>query len=388
MTVMRVDVAFSLNPAVDLKRGSLAPFVDMASVRPFTRDVYSDREKPFTGGAKFIDGDVLMARITPSLENGKTSVYRAAAGFESSPAFGSTEFIVVRGQEGLSDSLFAYYFFTSQHLREHAINSMNGSSGRQRVQLDSLAAFTLDLPSLDAQREIAATLGVLDDKIESNGLQRELLRSLGNAEYLRALELGTRSQPLSALTLSIARGIAPKYADQNEGTRLVINQKCIRDGWISVAPARRMHNRSVAPSRRAGSGDVLVNSTGTGTLGRLARWHEGEIFVDGHVSVVKANPDVVQPTVLAYALLHRQTDIEELATGSTGQTELSPARLGSLRVTLPTSPLANKLEDTLLGFERRAALLASENAKLEALRTTLLPELLSGRVRIPDKKIA
>lgn len=168
MSRVTLGEAFVLNPTVKLSKGTHAPFVDMASLVPFTRDVSAAQEKTYGGGMKFCDGDVLMARITPSLENGKTSVYRAAANQRNAPAFGSTEFIVIRGKEGISSTSFAYYLFTSPEIRDYAIGSMNGSSGRQRVQFDSLASFEIDLPELQEQRSIAATLGALDDKIESN----------------------------------------------------------------------------------------------------------------------------------------------------------------------------------------------------------------------------
>jgi type I restriction enzyme S subunit len=183
---------------------------------------------------------------------------------------------------------------------------------------------------------------------------------------------------------SIARGIAPKYTDGDLSAPLILNQKCIRNGWVSLGPARRMIARDVAATRKAADGDVLVNSTGTGTLGRVGRWHEGSIYVDGHVSVVKPDPGRVEPTVLAYALFDRESDIERLATGSTGQTELSPARLGSFCVTIPDSKLAKSLEETLLEVERRIDQLASESERLTELRDTLLPELLSGRIRVPQ----
>lgn len=243
------------------------------------------------------------------------------------------------------------------------------------------------IPNPATQRAIAATLGALDDKIESNRRQRHLLRELGLAEYQASIRDGSRSLQLSAATVSIARGVAPKYADEDLDAALVINQKCIRDGWVSLAPARRMHDRTVKPEKRASAGDILVNSTGTGTLGRIARWHAGESFVDGHVSVVKADRSVISPTVLAYSLLGREADIEGLATGSTGQTELSAARLGELNVILPPTEQGSRLETTLIAIENRCDQLAAENTNLESTRDALLPALLSGSIRVPAEGV-
>lgn len=159
---------FEVDPKIKIAKNSDVPFIEMADIEPWARTVGSKRTKKFAGGSKFLDGDVLVARITPSLENGKTSIYRASKSAKSAPAGGSTEFIVVRGIAGRSLSEFAYYLLRTADLRSHLIANMNGSSGRQRVQADALRNYVVDLPSIDEQRRIAGVLGALDDKIESN----------------------------------------------------------------------------------------------------------------------------------------------------------------------------------------------------------------------------
>ncbi|WP_231504882.1 MULTISPECIES: restriction endonuclease subunit S [Mycobacterium] len=244
------------------------------------------------------------------------------------------------------------------------------------------------LPPVAEQRSIASTLGALDDKIECNKRQRGLLRKLGAARFAGALADGGLERPLHSVTTSIARGVSPKYADDETLAPLALNQRCIRDGWVSLAPARRVQDRAVAPARKASSGDILVNSTGVGTLGRVARWHEGSIFVDSHVSVIKPDVAEVGPTVLAYAMLGRVPDIEALGEGSTGQTELSPTRLGEFKVLLPDAAKMSVLEDELFAIERRAEHLATENGYLASVRDVLLPELLSGRIRVPIEEVS
>lgn len=283
--------------------------------------------------------------------------------------------------ESVADTRYLYWATQS-----HATFPLRGSAQPFISQGDAREV-AISLPPIPEQRAIAATLGALDDKIESNRRQRHLLRELGIARYQASIRDGSRSLQLSAATVSIARGVAPKYADEDLDAALVINQKCIRDGWVSLAPSRRMHDRTVKPEKRASAGDILVNSTGTGTLGRIARWHAGEIFVDGHVSVVKADRSVISPTVLAYSLLGREADIEGLETGSTGQTELSAARLGELNVILPPTEQGSRLETTLIAIENRCDQLAAENTNLESTRDALLPALLSGSIRVPAEGV-
>lgn len=254
---------------------------------------------------------------------------------------------------------------------------------------DRLRALPIFLPPLKEQRRIAGVLGVLDDLIETDRRARGLLRELGRAKVAEATAMDApRCCELGELTVSISRGITPKYSDDDTSAPLVLNQRCVRDNWVSTEPARRMLDREVPSAKKIDSGDVLVNSTGVGTLGRVGRWHSGSIFADSHISIVKADPTKVSPTVLAYLLFAREADIEGMSTGSTGQTELSPARLGQLVVELPTRAREHELEALLAAFENKAASLRDEEASLVALRDVLLPELLSGRVRVPEAEEA
>ena len=107
-----------------------------------------------------------MARITPCLENGKTAYVDFLE--EGEIAFGSTEFIVMRAKEGISDSQFIYYLSVSPYFREIAIKSMVGSSGRQRVQQSVLEELELLMPPLEEQEKIGQFLKNIDDKIALN----------------------------------------------------------------------------------------------------------------------------------------------------------------------------------------------------------------------------
>lgn len=254
-----------------------------------------------------------------------------------------------------------------------------------------LEAISVCVPPLPEQRAIAATLGALDDKIESNRRQRNLCRQLGQALVARLEETVTKCSPLKNFALSISRGVTPRYyKDEDVEPTMVLNQRCIRDGWVSPNAARLMLPRVKAKSAGiAELGDLLVNSTGQGTLGRVGRWsYEDPLYVDSHVTVVKPDRTQIAPTLLSYLVFPRQPEIEDMAEGSTGQTELSPKRLGSLN--LPVIPQVEQelIEPKLLVLEEKAHFTAVETAKLEALRDTLLPELMSGRIGVPEAREA
>lgn len=174
--------AVTVNPSISFEKGKAYPFVEMAAVDPGTRSVRESEHREFkNGGARFAPGDTLMARITPCLENGKIARFRPSN--EASIGFGSTEFIVIRGKDGVTTDDFAYYLTKWDEFRQFAIAQMTGSSGRQRVPADSLAGFESTIPPIPAQLRIADILGKLDDKIELNRRMNRTLEKMAEAIF-------------------------------------------------------------------------------------------------------------------------------------------------------------------------------------------------------------
>ncbi|MCX8051232.1 MAG: DUF559 domain-containing protein, partial [Chlorobi bacterium] len=138
--VTTLPEVIEVNPSRPLRKGQIAPYLDMANMP--TRGHVPDEviERPFGSGMRFINGDTLVARITPCLENGKTAFIDFLQ--EGQVGWGSTEYIVLRPRPPLPDE-FAYCLARSDSFREFAIQSMTGTSGRQRVQADSLAHYHL-----------------------------------------------------------------------------------------------------------------------------------------------------------------------------------------------------------------------------------------------------
>lgn len=146
--------AVDVNPARALRKGDVAPYLDMANMptQGHSPDVVIDR--PFGSGMRFQNGDTLMARITPCLENGKTAYVDFLE--EGQVGWGSTEYIVLRSKPPLPEE-FAYCLARSEGFREFAIQSMTGSSGRQRIPAESLAHYKLVMP----KERIAEEFGVI-----------------------------------------------------------------------------------------------------------------------------------------------------------------------------------------------------------------------------------
>ena len=142
-----IDSIIEIDPAVNLSKNTVAPFVDMKALPLKGYSVAAINKKPYAGGAKFQNGDVLLARITPCLENGKTAIVDFLdSGHQV--GFGSTEFIVLRGKAPIPTP-FVACLSRNAEFREHCIKSMVGSSGRQRVQKDCFSKFYLSLPEKD-----------------------------------------------------------------------------------------------------------------------------------------------------------------------------------------------------------------------------------------------
>ena len=164
-TMKLSDIAL-FNPRESIKKGQLAKKIAMDKLQPFNRDIPEFSIEEFKGVTKFRNGDILMARITPCLENGKIAKVNILD--EDEIGFGSTEYIVFRAIENLSDPDYLYYLVCSPIVRDVAIKSMVGSSGRQRVQTDVVENIEIAVPTLIEQRKIGKLLSSIDDKIAIN----------------------------------------------------------------------------------------------------------------------------------------------------------------------------------------------------------------------------
>lgn len=178
--VKLVDI-IQFNPKESIKKGEIAKKVAMEKLEPFTRKISGFEEAKFTSGTKFRNGDTLLARITPCLENGKTAQVDILDKDEI--GFGSTEYIVLREKLGITDNDFIYYLSISPEFRNVAIKAMNGSSGRQRVQKDVLENSEFLLPPLDEQKAIAKILSDLDEKIGVNNKINKKLEEMVQAIF-------------------------------------------------------------------------------------------------------------------------------------------------------------------------------------------------------------
>lgn len=178
---MKLSEIVEFNPTTPLRRGTVAPFVDMASLPTTERYFQVTETREFKGsGSKFRDGDTLLARITPCLENGKGGFVRGLG--RGVAAHGSTEFIVLRPKK-ISDADFVYYVTRHPDFRSFAIKQMSGTSGRQRVAWQSLTDYDLVDLTPPERAAIGSLLSAHDDKIEMNRRMNATLEAMARAIF-------------------------------------------------------------------------------------------------------------------------------------------------------------------------------------------------------------
>lgn len=167
-----------VNPKISLEKGKIYPFVEMANVGFYTREPSLVEEKPFSSGVKFEDGDTVVARITPCLQNGK-GFYCHGIG----KGFGSTEYLVFRPKDDSVDNQYLYYLMQTDYVRESMIKSMIGATGRQRVNNDVFTRINVDFPEITVQRKVANALSSYDNLIENKQKQIKLLEEAAQLLY-------------------------------------------------------------------------------------------------------------------------------------------------------------------------------------------------------------
>ena len=372
---------FEVDPKIKIAKNSDVPFIEMADIEPWARTVGSKRTKKFAGGAKFLDGDVLVARITPSLENGKTSIYRASKSAKSAPAGGSTEFIVVRGIAGRSLSEFAYYLLRTADLRSHLIANMNGSSGRQRVQADALRNYVVDLPSIDEQRRIAEVLGALDDKIESN--QAVITRAeqlIDEIAVQRATDL-----PMVALSevCSLSKSTWKPETSPDQTVQLFSLPAFDGGAVPEQVPVSSIKSNKTLMDRPG----ILVSRLNP----RISRmwWVETDaarvnVCSPEFAYLTAGDMHELACTWLAVRSPEFRGEMVDRVTGTSGSHQrVRPADLMTIGVPDYRS-LAEHTQMTVLTLLHLLSARRQQSVALAELRDALLPELMSGRVRVDE----
>lgn len=171
-TTQPLRAVFEINPKETMKRGTIAPYSDMASLPTSGPTTSPPIMREFGSGMRFRNGDALLARITPCLENGKSAYVDFLD--EGVVGWGSTEFIVLRARPPVPKPM-AYLLIRQEDFRNHAIRSMTGTSGRQRATETAIGDFRVAFAAASIYPKFGELTEPLFALIRSNAVENETL---------------------------------------------------------------------------------------------------------------------------------------------------------------------------------------------------------------------
>lgn len=366
-----------INPLRSIKKGVIAPKIPMDVLNTNDRSINGFEETVFTGsGTKFKNGDTLLARITPCLENGKTAYVDCLK--ENEVAFGSTEYIVMTGKKNITDNLFVYYLTRDPQFRGYAIAHMEGSSGRQRVPADAVKKYEINLPPLPEQQAIAEVLGSLDDKIELNRKMNKTLENMAQAIF-KSWFVDTEEnfkQDKLVDDFNITMGQSPSGDTYNEDKNGLPFYQGSRD-FTYRYPSLRIWCSS--PCRLANAGDTLMSVRAP--VGALNMAIE-KCCIGRGLSAIRHKSGS-----RSYTYYFMQNIVKRISSTSTDGTvfdSINKITLENLNIIIPPVGLIKEFEEKVFPIDEKIEANCREIQILTNLRDTLLPKLISGELRIPD----
>lgn len=304
---MRLSDFTEINPYEKLPKGTIAKKISMEQLEPYKKFVSGYSLEAYSGGAKFRNGDTIMARITPCLENGKTAFVSTLD--KNEVGFGSTEYIVFRAKDGISHPDFVYYLVISSLVREPAIKSMVGSSGRQRVQQTVIDELEVPNYSLAEQQHIVDILGSIDEKIENNEQLINIFENLAAKKYLDlanktstkirledVIELfDSKRIPLSSREREQRKGIYPYYGAT--GILYYVNGFLFSGEYVLFAEDGTVTDTNGHPIVQLVNGSFWVNNHAHILKGKNG-WNDYTLYVAlKQINVDKAVTGAVQPKI-------------------------------------------------------------------------------------------
>lgn len=378
--VYKLSDAVEINPRESLKKGEVAKKIGMEKLLPGSRDIPGYDMEPFSGGTKFRNGDTIMARITPCLENGK--IAKVSVLDENEVGYGSTEYIVFRAKDGITDPDFVYYLVCSSYVRDPAVKSMVGTSGRQRVQTDVVQNLEIEFPPLNVQRQIGRLLGGIDDKI---GLNKAINKNLYEQAQLlfksRFFDIDYDNLPAGWHI-----GTVEEIIELHDSKRIPLS-----------GPARQKMEKKYPYYGATSLMDyvdnyifdgiyLLLGEDGTVVDAKgfpILQYIYGQFWVNNHAHILTGKSGYsVEELYLFFSL----TNIQNIVTGAVQQ-KISQQNLKKVPAIVPSIDALKEFDDIIQPMFTQIRNLRDENESLSALRDSLLPQLMSGELDVSSVNI-
>lgn len=377
--IKELDEIVVINPTEHLKKGVKSKKIGMEKLQPYCRDIPDYEISEYSGGAKFRNGDTIMARITPCLENGKIAMVNVLEPDEV--GFGSTEYIVFRAKENITTADFVYYLVCSSIVKEPAIKSMVGSSGRQRVQTDVIKKLNIALPPYNEQKKIGQILKGLDDKIKLNNEINSNLEQQAQAifkswfvdfePYGGVMPFDWQVSTLGKISDMSAGGDKPDITSEieTENCRVPIYSNGItEEGLYGYTDKARIFDESVTVSARGTIGYVCLRQV-------------------PYVPIVRLISLIPKKELVSAKYLYLFLKQLHIAGTGTTQQQLTVPNFKGTEILIPTSEIMSKFTDVVNPFYEKILDNKAEIKKLCSLRDTLLPKLMSGEIDLSNISI-
>lgn len=389
--VKRMYEIANINPRESLKKGTTAKKVPMDQLIPFCRDIPTYQEAIYEGGSKFRNGDTIMARITPCLENGKIAKVNILN--ENEIGFGSTEYIVFRAKDNVNED-YLYYLVCSSIVRDPAIQSMVGSSGRQHVQIDVLQNLEILVPSKKEQNKIGSILKAIDDKIDINTkINRNLSEQAETLfrSWFEAYEPWNGEMPTDwrqgALGdfVTIKRGGSPRPIQEylsDEGLRwLKISDVSGLQSPYVLEIAEHIIEEGLKKTVYLEAGSLVLSNSATPGIPKIldvdSCIHDGWLYF----------PESQLSNYFLY-LFYKSIRPKLVALGNGSVfTNLKTDILKGYSFSKPDDDTLYKFDKIVAPMFRMMREVARENQRLSEVRDSLLPKLMSGELDISDLNI-
>ena len=340
-------------------------------------------------------------RVTPqendvvfSYEANLESYARIPAGFEGCLG---RRMAIMRPDPSAIDARFLYYYTQSPAWKAVIASRTVLGATVNRIPIATFPEFPLRLPSLPAQQRIAGVLSAYDKLIENNRRQIKLLEEAAQRLYkewfvdLRfpghettpihnGVPEGWKRTTVGQSSSFVSRGVTPAYAD--DSNELVLGQRCVRNNLVDLSFAR--HHKPKKPNEKwLKKWDVLINSTGTGSLGRTAQFwlDNNNVVVDSHITIIRAQQREVAAYLGQWAFSN-EAMLEALHTGSTGQTELPRDRVANCHILIPDNDLLDLFYTLIEPMTMRIVAAQQQIVAAREARDRLLPKLMSGEIEV------
>lgn len=388
---IRLGDCILCNPRVKLTKGELYPVIDIDKITVGRKYVSNKTFITFAGqsGCKFENGDTLMARITPCLENGKMAVAKIA-----SKGLGSTELFVFRSKDGVTDEEFVYYLLKQQYIRNLAANSMTGASGRQRADLKFIKRIKIQLPNLDVQHCIASILSTYDTLIVNNTKRIRLLEKMAenlykewfvrfrfpgheNVEMENGLPKGWKMTNLFDVA-DVTYGFAfksNKFCDNAE-LNPVVRIRDIQENHTNTYTDEQCEDKYLI-----GKNAILIGMDG---IFHMCLWNGERAYMNQRVVMLNSKEKGVCNYLLYLAIRPQIKYWEQVISGTT-VAHLGDKHLRKVKVLLPEKAILEKANSIISRAMDEKNILQHQNSLLARQRDLLLPRLMSGKLEVKEE---